>query len=315
MNGNLFYIVIFIFGATVGSFLNVCVYRLARGASLIWPPSHCPTCSAAIKWHDNIPIISYLALGGRCRSCYSTISPRYMLIEALTGVMFCYIFYCIAPGVYRSMPARDAAMLLVYLTMACALVVSTFIDFERQMIPDEVTISGIFLGPILSVIFPVIHQHAVIVQVPFRRAGIAWNDAWLAQLMKAGLPSITTDHTVALATSIAGIAVGGGSIYLAAVLGRAIFKREAMGMGDVKLMAMIGGVLGAQGVLLTFLVGCIVGSVVGLALLAITRKSRIPFGPYLSFGALAVMLHRGWLIDAISRYSLGLQDAFSRMIQ
>ena len=165
----LLYPYVFVFGTLVGSFLNVCVYRLARGGSVVSPPSHCPICDQTIRWYDNIPILSYLLLGGRCRACYAVISPRYVLIEALTGALFCYFFY-------RLWPYYSAA-LYVYLAVTTALIVCTFIDFEHLIIPDEITIPGIILGPILSLIFPSIHL------VPAMRSG----DLWLIRLVRIAL--------------------------------------------------------------------------------------------------------------------------------
>jgi leader peptidase (prepilin peptidase)/N-methyltransferase len=235
---------LFVMGMIVGSFLNVCIYRLQREESIVAPASHCPNCKHPISWHDNIPVISYLILLGKCRFCKKTISPRYMLVEILTGLLFAALF----------MTFGATPKLLSYLILVSGLIVVTFIDFDTQTIPDHITFSGIALGPILAVLFP-----SVIGE---------------------------TSRMLALFNSLGGAALGGAMIFLVAQIGKLIFKKDAMGDGDIFLLAMIGAFLGWKLVVLTFFVAPIFGSVVGIVMKYTRGDETMPYGPYLSMGAL-----------------------------
>ena len=262
-------------GLCIGSFLNVCVYRLPREMSLMHPGSHCPCCNEAIAWYDNIPVLSWLALRGLCRRCGVLISPRYLLVELLTGAVFVWIYHthltAPAGSVLSAIPTLGA-----YLVLASALIVSSFVDIERMVIPDEIAIGGMYVGPVLCTIWPgIIHHDGPLT-------------GWLLRMMGA----TTAGPVAGLAASVIGMGVGAGVIYAAAVLGKALFRKEAMGFGDVKFMGMAGAFIGWQGALLTFFVACVLGAVVGIALLIRHRDTHIPFGPYLAAGALVVMLHK-----------------------
>jgi len=209
------YIFSFAIGACIGSFLNVCIYRLPREMSIVSPPSHCPACGQPLAWHDNVPIISFLLLGGRCRHCGVIISGRYALVEAITGLLFVATVHSFV-GAGTLTPVRAAAVLIV----ASALVAGSFIDIERRIIPDEITLPGTVLGCLAGLLFPHLHD-----------AGDP-----VLKLVYGPLPL----PAWGLAASVFGALVGGGFIYLSGVLGRIIFRKEAMGMGDVKLMAMVG---------------------------------------------------------------------------
>ena len=241
-------IIVFMFGSIVGSFLNVCIHRLPRGESIVRPPSHCPDCNAVIRWYDNIPIASFLVLKGRCRSCKAKIRPRYFIVELLTASLFFGLYIFFGPSV-------RCVSSLVFVSL---LIVATFVDFEHEEIPDEVSLGGIVLGTVLSLVFP--------------------------QLMGTG------SHGVALIKSIVGAVVGGASIYGMGFVGKIVFKKEAMGGGDVKLMAMIGAFLGWKHVLLAFFMAPFFGSIVGIALKLKKGAERIPYGPYLSLAALIAFL-------------------------
>jgi len=267
MGDSLLGVLVFLFGAVVGSFLNVCIYRLPRGRSLVNPSqSYCPRCHEPIAWYDNIPLVSYLALGRQCRHCGSLISPRYFLVELLTAAAFVVVF--------RTLLARGQAettgVLVVYLLLTGALIVSSFIDLELRIIPDELTLGGILAAPVASVLVPALHDNPAFGRSLF--------------VLKAH------PRLGALAACFAGMAAGAAAIYLSGLLGRALFRKEAMGMGDVKFIAVIGGLLGWKLALLVFFLAPLIGSVVGLIVMLRTRDHHIPYGPFLSVATFVVML-------------------------
>jgi len=241
---------VFIFGTFIGSFLNVCIYRIPRKLSIVLPRSYCTKCETPIAWYNNIPLLSYLSLGAKCRSCHEKISPRYFLIEALTGILFLvfYRFFGLSPELF------------VYLVLVSGLIVATFIDFEFQIIPDRISLGGAILGLVVAYF----------------------------------LPHIT------LKDSFIGFLLGGGMIYLIGALGSIVFKKEAMGGGDVKFLAMIGSFIGWQQVLLVFFIAPFFGSIVGLYMKFKYKESLIPYGPFLSMAAVLVILYGDeilkWLI-------------------
>ncbi len=240
----IFYPFVFILGAVVGSFLNVCIYRMPRNESIVFPNSHCPYCNSKIKWFDNLPLVSIFILRSKCRKCNSHISYRYFLVELLTALLFVAIFSVYGPSIE----------FLIFAALIGALIVSSFIDIEHQIIPDEITLGGLVIGLIISLIYP--HLHGV-------------------QSMK-----------YSIINSLLGAVAGGGSIYLTGVFGRLIFRKEAMGGGDVKFMAMIGSIIGWQKALLTFFIAPFFGSVVGIIVLLKNKDHVIPYGPFLSMAAL-----------------------------
>lgn len=262
--------VAFLFGACIGSFLNVCIYRIPREESIVRPRSRCPACGASIAWFDNIPILSWLSLRARCRACRAPISPRYALVETLTAVLFAWITW-----LYGWSPITAAYGLAI-----SGLVLATFVDLDEMYIPDRVSIGGIVAGLILSPLIPALHG-----------ASTAW-DGFLA--------------------SAIGAAAGWSSLWLLAWGGERIFGKEAMGMGDIKLMSAIGAFLGWRGVVFVFFASSLVGAAFGLSMVACRRKalhSAIPFGPYLAFAAVAWILggHRLWgiYIDFMINLRLG----------
>ena len=229
-----------ILGAVVGSFLNVCIYRIPSEKSIAFPASHCPACEHPIKFYDNIPIISYIILGGKCRHCNERISPTYPAIELLTAVMSVLLF-------------RRYGLSIDYLfsfLFTCALIVITFVDLKHQIIPDVITLPGIPLFA-LAAIF--------LMDVTFR-------------------------------DSLIGILAGGGFLYLVALGYQLLTKREGMGGGDIKLLAMMGGFLGWQSLWFIIMAGSLVGGVVGISVMISKGKDTkypIPFGPFLSIAAVA----------------------------
>ena len=233
---------VFCFGLAVGSFANVCIHRLPRKESVVVPGSHCPACSAAVRPLDNIPVISYIALGGKCRDCATRISPIYPVIETVTAVL-------LLAGFFKFGPSFD---FLVYAVVAPALVIITAIDIEHQIIPDVITLPGIALGLVVGT------------------------------------------YTIGYADSLLGFFAGGGLFYLLAVL-----SNGGMGGGDIKYIAAVGALLGWQKVLLVIFIGALLGSVVGVFQITVQKKSRkslIPFGPFLATGTLVTLFYGNSLI-------------------
>ena len=247
------YITVFVLGALIGSFLNVCIYRIPREKSVVTPPSSCPSCGTHIRFYDNIPILSYIMLRGRCRSCKAEFSVRYPFVEFINAALYL--------AVLNSFGYGEPLVLLTYCLFVSTLIVIFFIDIDHQIIPNSITFPGIPLAVILG---------STILPDPFLR-----------------------DNLLGLRDSAIGFLAGGGSFYLIAVSGRAIFKKDAMGGGDIKMMAMVGGLLGWKGVILTTFTGSLLGSVIGVSLILMKGRewgSKIPFGPYLALGALVSLL-------------------------
>ena len=249
-----------VLGACIGSFLNVCIWRIPRDESVVAPRSHCPACNRLIPWYLNIPVLSWLLLRGRCRWCRQPISARYIGVELLTAVLFCIVFlqYAFESPMLGMVPLVDAALIPVYWIFLAALVCGTFVDLDHMILPDSVTIGGMIAGPVFSALVPAMHHGATV---------------WYDGLLKSGIGEIA----------------GFGLLFLVAVLGEKVFKKEAMGFGDVKLMGAVGAFLGWQAVLFVLIVGSLAGSVVGVTLILLKKtelQGRIPFGPYLSLGAL-----------------------------
>lgn len=253
-------------GACVGSFLNVCIYRIPRELSVVRPRSHCPHCNRLIPWYLNVPVLSYLVLRGRCRYCREPISYRYLLVELLTALLFVMIWIQAMPlGASRPLgltPLDGLVLAPVFWLFAAGLILGTFVDLDHMIIPDRVSLGGIAAGLLLSVVVPAMHQA----------------QSWQIGLLRSAV----------------GMATGWGVLWLVATVGTWIFRKEAMGFGDVKLMGAIGAFLGWRAVLFTLMVSSLLGSVAGAILLAIGNRklqSRIPYGPYL---ALAAMLWLFW---------------------
>lgn len=241
------YILTFVFGAIIGSFLNVCIYRLPRNLSIISPSSRCPSCQSPVRPYDNIPIISYIILKGRCRDCGTVISLRYPFVESLNALMYIFIIWRFGLGWH--IPFMFAFI--------SGLIVITFIDLDFQIIPDSITLPGIPIGLIAA---------SLTIPDPFSRG-----------------------YHVGFINSLVGIISGGGLFYLIAVLGEKAFGQEAMGGGDIKLMAMIGGFLGWKSILLTTFAASLIGSIAGIMFMIIKGREkglRVPFGPFLALGAI-----------------------------
>ncbi|MDH7602664.1 MAG: prepilin peptidase [Armatimonadota bacterium] len=271
-------LIAFVYGAAVGSFLNVCIFRLPNDESIIQPPSHCPKCNTRLKWSDLVPLFSFLFLRGKCRYCGEPISWRYFAVESATGLLFSAIWL-------RYGLSID---FFIFAAFSAALVVAFVTDLEHFIIPDQVSVAGIVLG-------------------------IARDAAhWAAGDLKPFTVSFFGgDRSFPVPPSIAGILVCGGIFYLIAFLGYFAFMprdpadREnyegALGGGDIKLAAAVGSVLGVGPALGSFFIAVILGTLIGCTVAGVrslrSRKelpwrTEIPFGPYMVVGALAVILLR-----------------------
>ena len=231
-----------VFGLVIGSFLNVCICRLPASQSIVSPRSRCPQCGHLIRSHDNIPVLSYVFLRGRCRDCGTRISARYPLVEILSGAFAAMTIARFGFG---------WTALILYSLVAAFLVI-TFIDIDHRIIPDVITLPGIPIG--------------------------------LAASFGPGI--------ISPLESLIGILAGGGSLFLVAWIYQAIAKREGMGGGDIKLLAMIGAFIGWKGVLFTIFVASLTGTLAGMALILRRRegmKLAVPFGPFLAVGAIAYL--------------------------
>lgn len=247
---------VFIFGSIVGSFLNVCIYRMPLGKSVVWPGSHCPMCEKKIFWYDNIPFISYILLGGRCRFCKGRISFRYLIIELLTAIMFVALF-----DRYRL--SYD---FFFYIVFVCNLIIATFVDIRHRIIPNEVTIGGIILGFILSSIkgfnlSPINYQFSPMLN-SFRGIVIGGGMIYLTRSL----------FDLVYFRILRKPAVQG--------------ETQSMGDGDIKLLAMIGAFLGWQKVILTFFLAPFFGIIVGIINLIVKKEHLIAYGPFLSIAAI-----------------------------
>lgn len=257
---------IFLAGLCIGSFLNVCIWRIPREESIVFPGSHCPACNHALAPRDNIPLLSWLVLNGKCRYCKAPISPRYFIVELLTGVIFVGLW--LVHGWTLQTP--------VYLLFASALILGTFVDFDHLILPDRVTLGGMIAGPILSCAFPALQGQ--------------------------------TERLDALIQSGFGLALGYGILWIVATVGRLVLKREAMGMGDVKLLGAIGACLGWQAVLFTIFFSSLSGTLLGLALIAAGKKelqSKIPYGPHIALAAVFWMFCGPTCIDLYLAWAAG----------
>jgi len=238
------YAVVFILGTLFGSFANVCIYRLPQRLSIIFPGSHCPACQEALRpWH-NIPLLSYLLLGGQCARCKTAISLRYPLIELSNGLLYIFLYH----------QYHLSVQTVVFALLTTALLIVSCIDLAHTIIPDAITLPGTVVGLGTSL--------------------------WLTP--------------VGLRNAILGVLLGSGLFLLMAILSVVMLKREGMGGGDIKLIAMLGAFLGWHAVLVTIFLAAVLGASVGLTLILLRRKGRrepLPFGPFLALGALLAM---GW---------------------
>jgi leader peptidase (prepilin peptidase)/N-methyltransferase len=336
---------LFVFGCIVGSFLNVCIYRMPIGQSVVSPPSHCPNCKYSIPWYLNVPLVTWVMLGGKCKNCGQPIAPRYFLVELLTGVMFalCWLKF----------GHISAVLTLIYCLMMAGFITATFIDFEHYIIPDEITIGGMFVGVVCSFLVPILHFSfpqfqrvtSPTIAIGLSIAGLAIGGGLIYAILRAGklmfgrrnvelqpgskvvfsdsgihLPNedvpyedvfyreSDTIHVQASKVEMADRCYANVKVELRpsqlkigedefvpeqvhvmeAIADQIILPREAMGFGDVKFMAAIGAFLGAPAVVFSLAVSSVIGSAVGLTLIATGKRewsTRLPYGPYIAAAA------------------------------
>lgn len=243
-----------ILGLVFGSFVNVVIYRLPKGKSIVSPGSRCPRCDKDISWYDNIPLVSFLLLKGRCRYCKVKISSRYFVVELITGLIFLALY----------MKFGLTANLLIYILFFLSLLIMSFIDIDTYLISDVIVLPCIVLGVILSSVFPGMHYN------------LTKMDSFIY--------------------SIVGMLVGGGILVFLAIIGKLLFKKEAMGGGDIKLLAMIGAFLGWKCVFISIFFASLLGTVFSFILIGLKKKKiddYVPFGPYLGLGAVVSLFYKG----------------------
>lgn len=254
-----------VLGLVIGSFLNVCIARIPQGLSVVSPRSRCPKCEHPIAGYDNVPVLSYLILAGRCRHCKSSISLRYPAVEALTG----------AVSLLLAMRYGLGGAWGIYLAFSAGVIVLVLIDLDHRILPDVITLNGIWIGLIASLYLAEPSQLA-------------------ARIYALGGANVENPLLLALGGSLAGALFGGGLLWLVREAFFLLRGIEGMGFGDVKMMAMVGAFLGVPLTLLTILLGSVVGSVIGLALIRLFGKSRnyeLPFGTFLGAGAIVAVLY------------------------
>lgn len=305
--------IVFLFGASIGSFLNVCIYRMPAEKSIVKPASHCGSCKTPIAWYDNLPLVSWFLLGGKCRHCGARFSFRYWAVELLTASLFLWVWLQFGPDVWTLAEFPASALLPplivpIYWLLLGGLIVATFIDLDHYIIPDEISIGGVVVGFVLSAAVPSLHGEEMFLF-----------GAWKSAL---------------------GIVVGSAVVLWLAIFGEVIFKKEAMGFGDVKFLGMIGAFLGWQATLFSLVVASFVGAIVGVVWIAMSRERRamgkdlaseeayysldawnlrdevdtraarssIPFGPFLALGAV-VWVFAGEKILAFCRAWFALEPS------
>lgn len=313
---------VFMFGMIVGSFLNVCIVRMPEEKSVIFPSSHCPSCKKSLKWFHNIPFISWLFLRGKCSFCNATISWRYPFVELLTGVIF-LVFFRIFGFDW---------ILLPYLTMISGFIVATFVDFKHRIIPDEISVGGMLIGILMSLFVVEMHDTSVlmiksgayamrfmlafffivqVIQCLIKRK-IDEDDKFIFMILICFavveallttliwiVPHPFLHNLLSFKAGVQGAFIGGGVIYFMGVVGELIFRKEAMGGGDVKLLAMIGAFIGWKLAILTFFIAPFFGAIVGIIEKIRTKDSTLAYGPYICLGAVISIFWGETILDLI----------------
>jgi leader peptidase (prepilin peptidase) / N-methyltransferase len=268
---------VFALGLCVGSFLNVCIWRIPRNESIVSPGSHCPECDNELAWYENIPLLSWLCLKGRCRKCKNPITVRYFIVELLTGILFLGVWF-------RLLSFKIEFHAFIGLLIGCLIVtvfaiLTAFIDFEHYIIPNKITYPVLLYGLFSAPLFP---------------------ELWL-----------TSSRWKAFSFACASVVVCGGILALFAVVGKKIFKKDALGWGDVKYIAALAAVLGPISCFFTLLVGSILGTFSGLVLIIVKKKklkSPIPFGVCLALGTYFWIIFGKEALIAYLRFSKELAE-------
>ena len=294
----------FLFGIVIGSFLNVCISRIPEGLSIVSPGSRCPRCLKPIKPYDNIPVFGWLLLRGKCRNCGLPISPMYPLVEFVTGLLFVLTYYEYGANL----------LTLKWLIFSCMIIVLVVTDFLVRILPDLINFPGMAMGLLFAFRVPIPDSTAVT----------------LFFLLGYRKFPFQTDMFFNVLNAVLGALVGSMLLWGAAAFYKLLRKREGMGMGDIKMMAMVGSFLGPRGTFLTILLGTLLGSVIGLLWVgslylfgwkravaerasrrrlgnvsairwAIASQYQLPLGTFLGIGALAVVYLLPWLLSLVNR--------------
>ena len=242
---------VFLLGACLGSFMNVCIYRIPAELSVVKPRSRCPKCMTDLAWYDNIPILGWLMLRGKCRYCHVPISVRYPAIELFTAVLITWLWVRFSYD----------PVVVPYGLLTFGLILGSFVDIDEMWIPDRVTIGGMVAGPFLSFLLPSLHG--------------------------------VEGHVQGLIQSLIGLAFGFGLLWSVSFFGKLMLKKDAMGFGDVKLMGALGAFLGFESIVFIVFLSSLLGSIIGVSLIAVGKKewqSRLPFGPYIAMAAMIWIL-------------------------
>ncbi|HKP85635.1 MAG TPA: prepilin peptidase, partial [Blastocatellia bacterium] len=269
---------VFVFGMLIGSFLNVVIYRVPRRESIAFPGSHCPACNVAIKPYDNIPVVSYAMLRGRCRNCEAGISPIYPAIELLVAALYLGVFFIVI-NQYPDMGTRFWLTLIADVLFVSLIVPLVFIDLRYKLLPNVITYPGFALMVVMRVLAP---------------------DPWLVARTPKLYGGATPEWITALTGALVGAAVGGGSLWLVREAYYRLRHVEGMGLGDVKMMLMVGAFLGWQLTLLTIFLASLLGSVIGIMLIKMrggNMKMEIPFGVFLGPASVVALFVGQGLLD------------------
>jgi leader peptidase (prepilin peptidase) / N-methyltransferase len=274
---------IFILGTVIGSFLNVCILRWPQDQSVVRPRSHCPNCGNLIKSYDNIPILSYLILRGRCRACQTAISPMYPIVELLTGLFF----------ISCALRFGYTLEALKFMIFGSGLIVLIFADIKFRLLPNQITIYGTFVGLVLSskvlidddslISLISLNQHA---EVFMRGMAHFWAESWAGS-------HLGRESFYSILASLMGALFGGGILFLMGELYYLIRKEEGIGMGDIKMMGMVGSFLGLKLTFVTIMLGSLLGSilgVIGMLFFGKGLKYQLPFGTFLGIAAMILAL-------------------------
>jgi leader peptidase (prepilin peptidase) / N-methyltransferase len=277
-------IVIALFGLLIGSFLNVVIYRLPRRESIVLPASHCGACGAAIKPYDNIPLVSYALLGGRCRACRARIALRYPAVEALTAALFLGVYF---------LHGSVGIPLVVDCIFVALIVPLVFIDADHKLLPNKITYPGFAFALVARGFVPNLYGMST----------DYYGGAWLLGLVDG------PDWYVSLTGAAAGALLGGGGLFALALAYELIRGEEGMGLGDVSMMCFVGAYLGWELTLLTVVLGSFIGTIVGLfqkVTRGVTMRHALPFGVFLGIGAVTSLLAGrhivGWYLSQFGPY-------------
>ena len=276
LQGVLIQLWVFGLGLVIGSFLNVCIYRIPEGISLLWPASKCVNCSKRVGWYDDIPVLTYLFLKGKCRHCQHKISALYPITELITGIVFLSLFH----GVILVKGDLVCAYIF-YLVFCCLLIVGSIVDLKLYIIPNEITYTGLILAPIAGLLC-VGSRNLNNAQGYFDNSANQWLDS--------------------LQVSMIGIFVAGGMIFLCGIIGKLVLRKDAMGFGDVKLMGVIGGFIAWKLAVATFFLAPFFGLLFGIPRLISRRGKMIPYGPFLSLAAFICLLFQDVTVGIIDNY-------------